>query len=624
MARLSIPLLAALLACGACARSEAPRGASASSTAATGTPRSERVMRGWQQGQEYGYRFLSSSRITLGDGAPLYDFDFSARARVIAVDVAANKASCFLVLENPRFVSRVPGSQTDFDRLTSQLKQPYFFDLEGGLVTSVSVPQDLHPLATAVFRSFSAALQFAAHDQKPSAFTATEFDTTGKYTAEYTPSNDPLVWHKQKQKYLGILLGEHGSKEAREVAPKIATSKAEIRLSAEGRPLEISMTDELDMASAQAPLHSTTIVSLLADLAQASPLQAKELIALRRGLVAVAANAPFESAADRKSLDAAKVNGATFEQVLAKLEQLQRKARLPQHDAGLEAKRADLKQQADAQGKLFVAMGALFRTEPSTVTQATSKIKAKSVVSDVLLDALGSAGSPEAQDALIAFVVDPQAEKRVRGRAMLSLSRSENPTAESVQTLVGLIADEQLGTQALYGIGNYTRAFTQTGNRAGAETLGGVLLQRLSKAKTEKSLIEALRAIANSGFSPAFDKVSGYLKDKREQVRIDAVAALALMPDAAVEAPLVERLTLDSAKKVRLAALDAMGSRTPSDVLVNGLRSNVTADDPHVRYRALEVMIRWLHKRPELREPVQQLAQNDSEQQIRDLAKAAL
>ncbi|HKY38226.1 MAG TPA: hypothetical protein VJN18_19925 [Polyangiaceae bacterium] len=120
-------------------------------------------------------------------------------------------------------------------------------------------------------------------------------------------------------------------------------------------------------------------------------------------------------------------------------------------------------------------------------------------------------------------------------------------------------------------------------------------------------MIEALRAVANSGFSPTFDKVKGYLNDKREQVRVDAVAALALMPDAAVETPLVERLTLDGAKKVRLAALDVIGSRTPSDVLVSGLRQNVTADDPHVRYRALEIMIRWLPKRAELRDPVQQL-----------------
>jgi len=420
------------------------------------------------------------------------------------------------------------------------------------------------------------------------------------------------------------LLGEHESKEAQEVAPKIVTSKAEIRLSPEGRPVEISMTDELEMASAQAPLHSNTIVSLVADAVQASTQQVGELMALRGRLVGVAANAPFESAADRKSLDAGKINGATFDEVLAKLERLEQKPHARQQDADIEARRAELKKQSDAEAKVFVAMGALFRVEPSTVTQASNKIKAKSVASDVLLDALGSAGSPDAQKALIAFIVDRQTEARVRGRAMLSLSRTENPTPESMQTLLGLLGDEQLGTQALYGIGNYTRAFSQAGDRARAETLGGVLLQRLGAAKSERALIEALRAIANSGFSPALDKIKGYLDDKREQVRVDAVAALALMPEATVDASLAARSILDGSKKVRLSALDAMAGRMPSEILVSALRQNVVADDPHVRHRALEIMISWLPKRPELREPVQQLAQNDSEQQIRELAKAAL
>jgi hypothetical protein len=91
-----------------------------------------------------------------------------------------------------------------------------------------------------------------------------------------------------------------------------------------------------------------------------------------------------------------------------------------------------------------------------------------------------------------------------------------------------------------------------------------------------------------------------------------------------LKAPLVERLTLDGAKKVRLAALDATASRTPSDVLVSGLRKSVAADDPQVRYRALEIMIRWLPERAELLDPVHQLPRNDSEQRIRELAKAAL
>jgi len=626
MATLRFSVFAAFLLCEACSRPAPVEGQGVaperSSLAAAG-PRAEPTARGWQLGQEYGYRFLTSSRISLGDKALLYDFDFSAHARVIAVDVTSNAASFFLVLENAQFASRVPGSQAEFDRLSGHLKQPYFFDLKGGLVSLVSVPQDLHPLATAVFRSFSASLQFAAHGQEPSTFTATECDTTGRYVAKYTPSSDPFVWQKQKQKYLGILLGAQEAKEAKEVAPKIVTSRAEIRLSPEGRPIEVSMTDELDMASAQAPLHSNTVVSLQADSVQVSARQVGELVALRGKLVNVAANAPFESAADRKSLDDAKIDGATFDRVLAKFEHMAR-ARTGQKTTDLETKRAELKKQTDAESKLFVALGALFRAQPDTISQAVNKIKAQSVASDVLIDALGSAGTPEAQKVLLSLVKDRGAEKLVRGRAMLSLSRTENPTPESVQALLGLVSDEQVGTQALYGIGNCARVFTRDGKLANAQELGGFLLHRLDAAKSEMKLIEALRAIANSGFAPAVEKIKPYLKDVREQVRVDAVAALALMADPAVDGILVERLTLDSAKKVRLAALEAIGGRAPNDVLASGLRQNLEADDPHVRFRAVEIIIRWLPQRGELRDAVERVAQNDAEAQIRDLAKAAL
>ena len=626
MSRLSLPLIATLLTGAACSRHEpaeqgrtSPEGRPAPAASAP-----EYRLRGWQQGQAYDYRVRTSSLITLGGKAPLYDFDLKAAAHVVALEVTGDRGSFYLGLDNVEFISRIPGSQADFDALKGQLAQPYFFRLKGGLVTSAQLPKDLHPLATAVFRSISASLQFAALDGQPRAFSVNELDTTGEYVAEYSPGSAPSVWSKRKQRYLGILLGETESKEAREVAPKIVASEGNIQLSPDGRPVRIELRDELELASAQAPLHSKTTISLVAGSAQASNKPIAELLARRDQLITVAANAPFASASDLKSLDDAKIDGATFEQVLSKLEEMERKPAHEQAGAELEARRAELKRQAEGQSKLFVAMAALFRSQPGTLQKAVSKVKAKSAASDVLIDALGSAGSAEAQKVLSAFVLDPKADKLVRARAMLSLSRTENPTEDSMTTLLGLIRDEQLGTQALYGIGNYTRAFAQAGNLTRAKNLGGVLLQRLAAAKSDKALVEALRAIANSGFSPALPKVKGYLNDEREQVRVDAALALALINESEVDDILVDRLSADTAKKVRLAAIEAMGNRVPTDVLVRGLRRNITTDDPHVRYRALELMIRWLPKRGELRETVQQLAQNDSEQQIRELAKAAL
>ena len=609
-------LLVATLGFPACSRSSAIEASTAAPEFSAGAAEPAPVvdqtqMRGWQQGQEYVYRFQTTSQIALRDKTPLYDFDLAARAKLLALEVSA-------------FESRIPGSQAEFDRLSTHLKEPYFFELKGGLVTSANVPKDLHPLATAVFRSLSASLQFAALNGAPRVFTTREFDTTGRYESEYAPSADPLLWHKRKLRYLGILLGENESQQAKEIAPKIVESEAEIRLSTEGRPVRITMRDELELASAQAPLHSKTLVSLLAESTAPSTRQLAELRALRDQAVTLAANAPYQSASDRRSLDDAKVDGMTFEKVLGSFEQFAARKKSNPTSADLDAKRAEFKKQADEEARLFVALGALFRSQPNTLQKASTKIKAKSPASDALIDALGSAGTEPAQDMLIALVQDRKNAELLRSRALLSLSRTENPTPASVQCLLTLAHDESLGTEALYGVGNYTRAFAMAGKQRAAETLGAFLIRRLDAAKSEIRIIEALRALANSGFTPAFPKVSPYLKDQREQVRVDAVQALALMTAPEIDATLVERLSFDEAKKVRLAALEAMGGRAPSDALVNGLRENVTADDPHVRYRAVELLIRWLPKRPELRESVQRIAQNDSEDKIRELAKAAL
>lgn len=627
----------ALLGCVACSRpaavehSTAAPAANASTKTAASTkapaadqPATNPQMRGWLSDREYGYRFRTSSRIELEDKALLYDFDLAGLARVVPLEVEANSASFYLKLADVKFVSRVPGSQPEFDRVSGELEAPYFFEMTGGLVTSANIAKDLHPLAAAVFRSLSASLQFAAVEGPPRAFTLNEFDTTGEYEAQYSPSSDPLVWTKRKQKYLGILLGEYESKQAREVSPKITHSEGEFKLSPEGRPLEIRTRDELELASAQAPLRSKTVVSLMAEPVRDRKLPNSALLALKAKTERVAANAPYQSAADRKSLDEAKIDGRTFEHVVSDFEQIANRAKAGKPQATLEARRAELKKQSDEESKLFVALGALLRARPGTVQRAVGKVRAKSPASDALLDALGSAGSAEAQKALISFVKDSSTTKMVRARAMLSLSRTQNPSPESVQTLLSLASDEQLGTQALYGIGNYARAFASEGKVKDADALGKVLLRRLESAQSEMKLIEALRALANSGFDPAFDKVKSYLKDPREQVRVDAVAALALMSIPEVNATLVERLTLDSARKVRLAALEAIGARTANDVLVAGLEANVASDDPHVRYRAVEIMIRWLPKRKELRASVERVAKNDTEQQIRELAKAAL
>jgi hypothetical protein len=85
------------------------------------------------------------------------------------------------------------------------------------------------------------------------------------------------------------------------------------------------------------------------------------------------------------------------------------------------------------------------------------------------------------------------------------------------------------------------------------------------------------------------------------------------------------RLEGDTVSEVRIAALDALRVREPTDALVRAVSSvAATATDPRVRYRAVELAIQWLPRRKELVATLSRVAANDPEPRVRSRAQAAL
>jgi HEAT repeat protein len=116
-----------------------------------------------------------------------------------------------------------------------------------------------------------------------------------------------------------------------------------------------------------------------------------------------------------------------------------------------------------------------------------------------------------------------------------------------------------------------------------------------------------------------------YLGDDHDVVRSAAVRALQSMRDPQVDGILATRLREDGSSDVRISALDAAQVRDPSSVLAEAVASAGTeAADAHVRFRAVELMIRWLPQRPALRSTLESVAKNDAELRVRSRAQAAL
>src|SRR5690606_36461715 len=85
-----------------------------------------------------------------------------------------------------------------------------------------------------------------------------------------------------------------------------------------------------------------------------------------------------------------------------------------------------------AHGRVFTALSALLRREPKHLRVVVARVRAGSKATRALLDAVASAGTGEAQQALVSVMDDSKLGKGVRRAAAYSLIRSERATAATV------------------------------------------------------------------------------------------------------------------------------------------------------------------------------------------------
>jgi hypothetical protein len=579
---------------------------------------------GYVAGQRYDYRLKLTSKLQFESRGALYDFDLLGTIELSALRVTPEATELRATLRDARIQSRVPNSQGEFDRIVSQLTQPFLITLKGGRVSDTSLPRDVHPIIAGTFRSVAAALQVARASTTASNWTAEEFDTTGQYTADYrTVAGDPTRIEKRKLAYTSVLLAKGQAKPAVQVVPKIVSSRGEIRVAADGRPLSIHLEDELAMSDAQTPIRSKTLVALDAEANSERALAEPRLEALRAQNQRFDADEPYESRVPESVLDQAKINGLSFSKITTRLEEIAAEQSKKKQTKAVDGATAT-PEHTEEDSRLFIALGATFRQQPATIDNTLQKIRGNSPAKFAFVDALGAAESPAAREALIALAQPSTQDPKVRTSALIALSRTERPTTEGAAALKALMDDPTVGTQALYGIGSYSRRFRDQGDAAQSAALGQILLDRLNAAKNEYRTVEGLRAISNSGFAGALEKTRQLLGDRRERVRAAAVRALRSMQDPEVDRLLVARLADDSSQAVLLATLETMQARPPSDTLLRALKNSSSIADRHVRYRIVELMSRWLKEHPDLRPSLEAVAKNEQEQKIRDLAKAAL
>jgi len=482
-----------------------------------------------------------------------------------------------------------------------------------------------------MYREIGSSLQFARSLRPADRYTAEEYDTTGQYVAEYTLDRDQNLWHKRKSRYIAILAAKTAPLNAPgQVAPEIDDSDGGVRLFPDGRLQSVDFRNTVALSGAQQPIRSTTAVALHAGPTQPAKQPAPDWAALMSAMPRTGADEPWGGGAPIESLDSARMKGMTFNKAVAELERLAKEkdgvvlssVNGSPLDADAKAKR---EQQTQSESRVFIALAAIFREQPRTIPLAIQKIRAKSPAASLLVSALSSASSPEAQSALVELANAKTTEPALRTQVLAALARTPRPDRKSIDAMKALLKDDPFSEEGLLSLGTFSRRLRDAGSIDQANELGALLVNRLKAARFLSDRLTALRAITNSGYAPALPEVVPYLTDGEPAVRAAAVVALQSMNDPKVDDIIAQRMQSDSASDVRISALGAAKVREPTDVLAHAVEdAAVKAADPHVRYRAVELLAMWLSSRPDVRSTLEQVAKNDLELRIRDRAQGAL
>jgi len=580
----------------------------------------------WKEGSRYVYTARLASHAGLGGQSP-FDLELTAGLELVPVRVAGARAELAVTLVDPR-LSIGGRAVPDGDPLAAAFAQRFLFTLDGGKVIEQRFPPGLAPAAAGMFRTLSAAFQLAAPaaDVKDR-WTAREYDATGGYDAAYAWGAEPGAVSKRKLKYAEVLVaGPVDAATRARVAAQVAASSGELRVK-DGTLEAIRSADTItSQVLTKSPLAVETKLTIdLKEIAAPRP-GAPDRDALLAATTALPATQAYGDGASKGMFDRARLDGRTFEQLAGALEAEARAPGKGKPAAGAKpAAAADRVVELRAHVVTFSALVALLRTEPEAVKKAVAKVRAGSTAADPLMDALASAGSEDAQAALIGLVLDTKLAADARIAAANSLIRVPKPAPQMIDTLQQLLSDPLLREHAVFGLGTAARRLREAGEAERSRAISERLVALLRAAKQSDDQIRCLRGIANSAYTGALPAVRPFISSPDASVRLAAIEATRLMDDPAVDGFISGPMAKDGDAGVRRAAVQVAARRPPSAPLAAALTEAALHEaDSAIRQQAVELLGRWLAKDAKLRGVLEKIAANDGRPEIREAAKQAL
>jgi hypothetical protein len=465
---------------------------------------------------------------------------------------------------------------------------------------------DTAALVEQVWHDVAATLQLSAHGGR-TAWQASEDDNIGTYLARYQLGDSPGEIRRHKESYSKV-------KTSAAVQYEIKSSTAEFRLDKAGEMQALRSTEQIAVR-ADKPLPSfDTSTQLALDLVRAGPavpgVAARLAVAMTQK---VSMPGPKLAAGVRREIDDARVGGRSLSSVLGLLTELE----------GLAATRPLTSEEQERAGRASIALSALIRTQPEVLTEIGQHLRDRGPLTDVLIEALRAAATPEAQTLLRAALSFSKLDHPNRMELARALSRVDGPTPETVKSLEALQTDPALGAQATYGLGSNAYRLRESDPKA-AQAIVAKLVRQLKDAASDGERAMFLTSLGNAGSPEALSAIKTYLASESELERVAAARALRRATGDAAD-QMLAAASADSSARVRMSVFDAISEHAPTAALVAVVQRAALADAAYgVRMGAVRTAAGWANRYPALVATLEQVTHSDPHDDVRRTAQAAL
>lgn len=538
-----------------------------------------------------------------GDGSRL--FSTTASGSLILTVVESSRDKRLLAVNARGLATSFEGSDLELGTARAareDLEHPFFIELApDGAVSGVWLREGRHFRAGLLMRSLAAALQFVSPDDpRASRWSTREVDANGPFVAHYARVGDLVEKRKDfSRPPPGMPAGARPS------------SLAKYALDRHGFVERVDLEETAGIPLGLASFETRNAVHLRLRSTRRTRAVAPDLRGYVRSPLGGSDTASEEA---QRREDEELARGQTFRGLTAKLDELRPGGYTTEYD--------------EARSRLV----ALLRVDARAVQECLEKLQGNLDRGEraTLLGALSEAGTPAAQDALVNLAKDPAVQPDTRQEALINVSQTEAPSADTLRAISALANDDDRGIrgQAALALGAAARSAAGSADSSASDAArlaASDLVASFERAKTADEQMLYATALGNAGGPEALEVSKEILDADNPNLRARGANALRFVEGPEADTLLADAVTRDTSADVRVSALSAVQYRSYTDALHTAVDTAARTDkDVSVRTAALNVLIQHADSSMSARQTLSWMSQHDPDPDLRAAAAEAL